>query len=160
MCEYVSSSKNIFYVDKYSIFAIFVKWGKMKLMFYPEQLDSKKEGLVQEFIRKVLKKHNDLRLRVEKFFEKVRESKSLDPFYKDDTIAPLRGILEMRIPKTRSGGVVRIYFCKHPKIMDLLVLLDAELKKDTEPSKVDRALERLSIFQENLGGCNVRRDKR
>lgn len=123
----------------------------MKLMFYPKPLDSKEEGLVQEFIRKDLKKRYDLRLLVDVFFEKVRKSNSLDPFYADETIEPLKkGIEEMRIPKTRKGGVVRIYFCKHPQTPDLLVLLDAELKKDTQPSKIDRAIERLYNFQKSI----------
>ncbi len=120
----------------------------MDCIFYPQHLNPNEEGSVKEFIRKDLKKYNDLRLLVQKFLDRVYASGSLQPFFNDETISPLSycGIFEMKIPKTRKGGVVRIYFCYHCKIDKLLVLLDAELKHEKVPGKIDRAIERMKIF--------------
>jgi len=122
----------------------------MRLQFYPEPPDSTEEGAIQSFIRKDLKKRPDLRLLVEDFFDKVRNAQSLDPFFRNQTIAPLKYIngdlYEMRIPQKRGGGVVRIYFIKHPGDDGLLVLLDGELKKDTAPGKTGRAEKRMKDY--------------
>jgi hypothetical protein len=135
----------------------------MRFLYYPKHLYPEDEGDVETFIRKDLKKRLDLRSLVDDFRQKVQGATSLQPFYDDETIKYLAkdGIFEMRIPKTKSGGVVRIYFCHHPKIENVLVLLDAELKHDRTPQKTDRAKDRMKIFLNDLkkGGKNEQPSK-
>lgn len=124
----------------------------MKFSFYPKHLHPEEEGDVETFIRKELQKRPDLRLLVNKFLDRIRKTESFEPFYQDETIEYLAGdeIYEMRIPKTRSGGVVRIYFVMHPQVDGLLVLLDAEIKHGKPGKRKGRAKERKKTFLSDL----------
>lgn len=45
--------------------------------------------------------------------------------------APIR---ELRIPPTRSGGVVRLYYCIDKRSPNAIVILDGEVKKNNRAS--------------------------
>jgi hypothetical protein len=73
-----------------------------------------------------------------------RRNGSLDLMLKSDQIGQLGdGLYEMRIPKSKRGGVVRIYFCYSESNRQELILLDSELKHETAPSKLKIARKRL-----------------
>lgn len=92
-------------------------------------------------------------LLVEDFLKKLTPLKDLAELQKSKEIVPLReGLWEMRIPKTRIGGVVRIYFCFKPADPESLVLLGAELKHDKSGIGVPIAQQRRTKYIETLKG--------
>ncbi len=133
----------------------------MDFKWYPEPLTEDETPSVKEFIQKVLntKKKRRYFLLVNEFLKKLSECDSIDPYVKCQMILPLKkGLYEMRIPKTRKEGVVRIYFQFHPYLKTTLVLLDAEFKKEKEPSRLDCALGRMKQYNEYAKReCNVKK---
>jgi len=117
-------------------------------MWYPIFLDPEASPKVQTFLTKDLKKYPDLVLRVRTFLKAVEKVSTLLPYYKSEEMKKIEGDLhEMRIPQRRRGGVVRIYFCVNPHDSQELILLDAELKHETEPGRIQTALQRLRQYQ-------------
>jgi len=119
----------------------------MRFSWYPQFLDPDATAKVQKFIQKDLKKYPDLLSRVRTFLVSVEKVENLDSYYKSGEMAKLEGALhEMRIPPTRRGGVVRIYFCVNPEDSREIMLLDAELKHEKEPGRTDTANRRLKEY--------------
>lgn len=119
----------------------------MKLIWYPAFLESDEGASVKAFIRKDLAKHQDLRLRVEAFLAQLKDLQDPQPLFNTEQLAPVRdGLFEMRIPKRRRGGVVRIYYCFDNDDRKTWVLLDAELKHETAPARTDTALQRMALY--------------
>ncbi len=125
----------------------------MIIKFFPAEIEPDKEGAVQVFIRKNLAKRPNLQLRVKEFLKKVDEVDDLSPFFKNESITPIKDDLyEMRIPKRSKKGVVRIYFCFHPENPMILILLEAELKHKKEAMNKETAMKRLKIYMDNSKG--------
>ncbi len=123
----------------------------MKFIWYPVFLDPEANPKVETFIQKDLKKYPDLVLRVRDFLKAIGTVRSLDQYYKTEEISKLKGgLLEMRIPPRRKGGVVRIYFCVNPEDSQEIILLDAELKHETAPGRTNPATQRLREYQDYL----------
>jgi hypothetical protein len=119
----------------------------VKLIWYPDFLESNEGASVKAFIRKELAQYPDLRLRVEAFLEKLKVLLDPQPLFKSEHLAPLgNGLFEMRIPKRRRGGVVRIYYCVGKDDQKTWVLLDAELKHETAPGRTGTAHRRMAIY--------------
>lgn len=92
------------------------------------------EGPVQKFLSSLRRKRADLWTLVDQLMRAVKDLENLKPYEQSEVVGKLGEIkaplYEFRIPKTKRGGVVRIYFCyKEP---GCIVLLDAELKKGHE----------------------------
>lgn len=122
----------------------------MILLWYPHWTEDGSQSSVQAKLRKDLKKRPELMLRVETFLARLKQLKSLVPLEQTEDIAPLGGgLLEMRIPKTLRGGVVRIYFCYAAGDEQTIILLEAELKNERAPNKVDVARKRMRFYQEH-----------
>ncbi|HQL06034.1 MAG TPA: hypothetical protein PLU33_12950 [Treponemataceae bacterium] len=123
----------------------------MTFTWYPQFLDAEAAPKVKEFLDKELKKRPDLYQLTKDFLKKLKKVESLDEYYKTEIMEKLDGHLhEMKIPKKRPGGVVRIYFCYNPEDSLNLILLDAELKHKTKPERLDNAKKRLNQYQEYL----------
>ena len=129
----------------------------MNYCTYPDYDVGEPGSLIKRLIKKDLKRRYDLALGVENFLKKVEKAETLTPFEDSDEIIYLANdcYFEMRIPKTRTGGVVRIYFIKHPNDSKLLVLLDGELKKGKELKIKDRVKKRKFNFLQKVarGEC-------
>jgi hypothetical protein len=54
---------------------------------------------------------------------------------------------EIRCPKTLSGGVLRVYFCKTKNRSNKIVLLDAEFKTEKE-ANTEEACRRLTEYRQ------------
>jgi len=125
----------------------------VKLVWYPSYLENDDDASVKAFIRKDLAKYQDLRLRVDSFLKKLAVLQDLQPLFSSEQLAPVHdGLYEMRIPQRRRGGVVRIYYCIGQDDKDTLVLLDAELKKETAPGRTETALKRMGLYLESKKG--------
>lgn len=125
----------------------------MILKWYPSYLENDPDSDVRSFIRKDLAKYRELQVLVESFLGRVMEVSDLQPFFDSKQIAPLGAdLFEMRIPKTRRGGVVRIYFCRHPGNKRELILLDAELKHEKAPARTATATSKKECFMKSFGG--------
>lgn len=123
----------------------------MTFTWYPQNIDPEEAPSVEVFIEKDLKKRHDLYSLVNKFLKRIKQTECLDEYYKTKQLYKLEGQLhEMKIPKKRPGGVVRIYFCYNPEDSLNLILLDAELKHKTKPERLDNAKKRLKQYQEYL----------
>lgn len=113
----------------------------MIVEYYPLE---KKEGRIEKFIRKELEKRKDLKKLVETFLDKLQFTVSLQAFIDTEQISFLEIIStnegkektrlgELRIPKTRTGGVVRIYFIVKKNDSSHILLLDGEIKHKKQP---------------------------
>ena len=123
----------------------------MRLLWYPEYSPDNSSSSVWKSLRKDLAKRHDLMLLVEAFLKKLAPIKDLAELQKSEEIFPVgEGLWEMRIPKTRKGGVVRIYFCYKPDCPETLVLLEAELKHDKAGSGIPSARQRQTQYYEKL----------
>ena len=133
----------------------------MKLIWYPDFLESFEGASVQAFISKELAKYPDLRLRVETFLKKLQALQDPQPLFNSEQLAPLgAGLFEMRVPKRRRGGVVRIYYCVGKDDLKTWVLLDAELKHETAPGRTETALKRMAIYLDSKKGRSDHGTKR
>ena len=110
----------------------------MRVEYYSED-KNKEDTRFKKFLKKDLQKRKDLKILVESFIVKVTDSKTLDPFLATEEISSLELIRtregkeetrlhEMRIPKARKGGVVRIYFIQSKYNSSCILLLDGEVK--------------------------------
>lgn len=113
----------------------------MIVEYYPLEGE---EGRIEKFIRKDLDKRKDLKKLVETFLDKLRISVSLQVFIDTEQISFLETVSmnkgkgetrlgELRIPKTKNGGVVRIYFIVNTFNSSKVLLLDGEIKHKTKP---------------------------
>ena len=138
----------------------------MLLQFFPDTrelsvdnlLDSRVKGAVARELERLEEKHKDLALKVWDFLKRtIGSADELQVYYNDGHLFNLTGGLhEMRIPKTRKGGVFRIYFCfkDFKESSGVLVLLDAELKHKREAMRINSAREKLRQYKKWLGGKN------
>ena len=119
----------------------------MKILWYPNYDEEGHGAAVKIFIRKELIKYKDLRFRVESFLKRLRVIPDIWILFNSEQIAFVKdGLCEMRIPKQRRGGVVRVYFCFGKKEKDTIVLLDAELKHETSPGRIGPAFRRMTDY--------------
>jgi putative component of toxin-antitoxin plasmid stabilization module len=125
----------------------------VKLIWYPSYLENDEKASVKAFIRKDLAKYPDLRLRVKTFLDRLKDLQDLQPLFNSEQLAPVHdGLFEMRIPPRRRGGVVRIYYCVGQDDSKTFVLLDAELKHETDPGRTGTALKRMATYIESTKG--------
>lgn len=107
----------------------------MIIEYYP--LDE--EGRIGKFIQKDLNKRPDLKKKVETFLIRLENSISIQAFINTKQIKFLESVPmnygkektklgELRIPKTQTGGVVRIYFIVNANNPSQILLLDGEIK--------------------------------
>lgn len=91
------------------------------------------EGPVQKFLSSLKRKRADLWTLVDQQMRTARNLENLRAFELAEIVGRLGEVkaplYEFRIPKTRRGGVVRIYFCYRTEEPGCIILLDAELKK-------------------------------
>lgn len=121
----------------------------MRVLWYPDGAEVGESSPVWNTLKRDLKKRQDLMLKVETFLRRVRGLTDLEPLLKSEEIWALGdGLWEMRIPKTASGGVVRIYFCKDQAKPANLILLDAELKHKKAPARRDTAHKRMNEYRQ------------
>lgn len=119
----------------------------MNILWYPDFKKKRAALGIKNFISKDLVKHKDLPLLVELFFMKLEAMKDPGDLFISGQLAFLReGLCEMRIPKQRRGGVVRIYFCFSRVEKATIVILDAELKHEKSPSRMETALVRMTKY--------------
>lgn len=125
----------------------------MRILWYPYLGDDNQDSPVQNRLRKDLKKRYDLMLRVETFLKKVRTLAELSALEFSGEVEALGdGLFEMKIPKTASGGVVRLYFCYAEKQADTLILLEAELKHAKRPKQINNARHRRTEYRNQQRG--------
>ena len=118
-------------------------------MYYPSCTENETEkGPIENFLSTLQKKRSDLWSLVDETLRKVGEAENLDALIKSKYVGRLKRqkepIFEFRIPPTKKGGVVRIYFCYKKKERNCIILLDAELKKRSEAAgeKIKEACKR------------------
>jgi hypothetical protein len=121
----------------------------MNVVFYPDLKGREGlEGPVRGFLKWLQRKHPDIWTLWNKTLEVAKKPGGLDLLQRQDRVGTLKyqsyPILEFRVPKKRSGGVARIYFCHDPNERERIVLLEAEWKKTAETSsqKLASACER------------------
>lgn len=127
----------------------------MIFLFYPDPTEcsqsvplEKPTGPVRKEIISLTPKHKDLYLLVKDYLNKLLAMTDLSQEYQREVLFDLGGGLhEMRIPKTRRGGVFRIYFCYATDNPGILVLLDAELKHQKEPKKISSAQGKMEDYK-------------
>ncbi|MEI6389316.1 MAG: hypothetical protein WCQ50_22135 [Spirochaetota bacterium] len=121
----------------------------MKLLWYPDYGDTRDASSVYRNLAKDLAREKILLVQVEAFLERVESLADLGQMAQSEQVAPLgNGLHEMRIPKVRTGGVVRIYFCHAIADHQTLVLLEAEFKHTKAAQKRPSAERRLSEYRE------------
>jgi len=128
----------------------------MHYVFFPDTEEhsqttayDKETGPVGKELSALAKKRQDLFLDVYTFLEKIAKITDLTPYYKSEQMKALGSDLhEMRIPKTRSGGVFRIYFCYSRSKEAYLILLEAELKHKKAEKKIPQARTNLKKYKE------------
>jgi putative component of toxin-antitoxin plasmid stabilization module len=119
----------------------------LNVLWHRDYTDHQDDSAVWRTLKSALKKHPDVLLRVEVFLKKVQELESLDAHEKSGEIAPLgESLHEMRIPKTRKGGVARVYFA-YANEPNTIVILDAEFKHERHPIKTESARRRLKAYR-------------
>ena len=103
----------------------------MKIGYYPGEVgDDPVDASVHKWIEKLKKKQPELYSLTMKVLRKMEKSASLQPFIDQEIIKPLRSpLFEIRIPKKRAGGVVRLYFCYVPGKEGCIQILEHEIKR-------------------------------
>lgn len=120
----------------------------MRILWYPNFGEDSESSPVQNRLRKDLKKRHDLMLRVETFLKKVRTLAELSALENSGEVEALGdGLFEMKIPKTASGGVVRLYFCYAESDAGTIVLLEFELKHNKEAMRISEARRRRNEYR-------------
>ncbi len=119
----------------------------MQVAYYPSCTENETEkGPIKNFLSKLGRNHPDLLSFVDSTLRKVEEGSNLNALKKNKWVERLHSvpesIFEFRIPPRRRGGVVRIYFCYKKKEPNCIILLAAELKKESDAAKTDVARKR------------------
>ncbi len=99
------------------------------------------DGPVGRFLKELKKeKPPKYWILVKETLETAKKKESLDFLFASGGVMKLSGcsepIHEFRIPPSKKGGVVRIYFAYNPDNNKEIWLFSAELKKSTKPDKV------------------------
>jgi hypothetical protein len=123
----------------------------MKVLFWPHWRQVEENaGNLKEFLKKlkIERRYPDLFALAKATIQEAERPEGLEALIETKRALMLRhqiGIWEFRIPPTRRGGVLRIYFCKPRGRPDRIVCLEAEVKKDAEssPTKVESARRKL-----------------
>lgn len=120
---------------------------KVNILWYPDFKKKQAALGIKNFFRKDVVKHKDLTALVELFFMKLEPMQDLGELFRSGQLAFLRnGLCEMKIPKQRRGEVVRVYFCFSKTESATIIILDAELKHERSPSRMDSALVRMTKY--------------
>lgn len=105
-------------------------------------------GPIARFMKDLIKKRPDLATLVKSTLDEVNKSITLDLFFRQEIAAKVdhcsEPIYEFRIPKTRKGGVVRLYFGYQNNNNSIIHILAAELKNTKSPdaNKIAQAISR------------------
>lgn len=111
--------------------------------------DTNQQGPIKKFFKKLENKHPKLWALTYTTLKEVEKSENLDMLKRDSRVGALKyisePILEFRIPPTKSGGVVRLYFSYMSKNKDSIIILSAERKngrRKADPEKIKQAIAR------------------
>ena len=134
-------------IDIYSQRAIL--WGAwLKVYYYPEGKDESSDRRTgYQKVEKLTKNHPRIWTLFKATMVKV-EKKGLEDYKKLKWVKPLKGvkapIQELRIPKTRKGGVLRLYFADLPDKSGDIIVLSEEFKtiKKASPEVIKLAEKR------------------
>ncbi len=138
-------------IDIYSLLAII--YGDKMIVFiycdilYQDNIENNK-GSVVRFLEKLRNERPDLWTQVSVTLNKVMESSNLGIFERQGRVEKLKRtsvpIYEFKIPPTRKGGVVRLYFAFKKNDLNTIHILSAELKhkKEPDPIKIKQAEQR------------------
>lgn len=119
----------------------------MNILWYRDYTDHQDDSVVWRTLKSALKKHPDVMARVEVFLKNVQAAETLTALEKSREVEHMGEKLhEMRIPKTRKGGVARIYFA-YANEPNTIVILDAEFKHERQANKTESARQRLKAFR-------------
>ncbi len=102
----------------------------VKIGYYPGKPEEDPvDASTRKWIEKLKRKKPDLYSIAMKVLKKMEESDSLQPFIDQGIVAQLSNPLwEIKIPKKKAGGVVRLYFCKVPHREGYIHILEHEIK--------------------------------
>ena len=131
----------------------------MKLKFFPntQPFDpdkSEPENEVGEVGKEIKKLKRNLRLflPVKVFLKKLVEAEDIAPFLQSKHMKKFSGnkagLYEIRIPPEAHGGVFRIYFCFSETEEKTLILLSAELKHETDPTRIEAAYNKMRFYKD------------
>lgn len=108
----------------------------MNVIFYPnlQEMDNV-TGKIDKLFKFLRSKRPDLWRMVLTIIEKVNKYSNLDILERQEIVGKLRNkphIYEFRIPPTKSGGVIRLYFGYKKNDKNTIVILTGEFKKKRE----------------------------
>ena len=92
-------------------------------------------GRIDKLFSFLMSKHKDLWSLIKTTIEKAHEYSDLSVFEKQGIVGKLKNklnIYEFRIPPTRRGGVVRLYFGYKKNDKNTIIILTGEFKKIKE----------------------------
>lgn len=107
----------------------------MHIELYSDFSNKKNQsGPIVRFFKKLMNEHPPkFWLMVKETLEKVKKSSDLEVLKRQKWVRPLKHIkepiLEFRIPPSRRGGVVRLYFAYKKNDSNTIIILSAEKKK-------------------------------
>lgn len=111
----------------------------MKVLAYPDNETDNSHGPIGRFLKDLQKNHVQLWSTVNSLLDKVKRKSNLDEYFATEWVKRLpktkEKLFEFRIPPTRRGGVVRIYFGFKKDDPSTVILLSAELKKGKKANK-------------------------
>ena len=118
----------------------------MNVIFCPNLTEFDEiEGQFKKLFNDLKKKHPKLFALVRTTIEKVKKSQNLSDLERQRWVSRLSEaslpIYEFRIPPTKKGGVVRLYFGYKKSDKNTIVILTGELKhkKEADPIKIKSA---------------------
>jgi hypothetical protein len=120
----------------------------MEIVQYPEELDPEKKGILDRFAEKHRRRYGKFLSHFEEICRRLKEDSTFfEVLEKNGYVKNLGGELwEFRIPPAGKGGVLRVYFLFSRVTREKIVILDLEIKKESE-ANLERARERLKIYR-------------
>ena len=125
--------------------AIWLYWkGGMKIIYYRDSTNYENAtSSIKKFFSKLQKKRPDLWTMTMNTLKKIEtESNYIKILEGNEGVSRLRytkePIFELRIPPTKGGGVVRLYFGYKKNNNNIIYIFSAELKKGTSEASAEK----------------------